>query len=299
MHCSFFFCCTFSFWLFIKKGRKAKNIIILATSKRSIKVYQKLLIKVKEKNKDVNVLFISIGGELAKHHNKDSFIKSNFNLFDYVFVQTEKIRSSFNRDNIDNILILKNYKKMDPVTNLPTKFQKPYKLVLLSRITEDKGVFILIDSVKKVNDSLGEIAFSLDLYGPIDKSIKRQLRKQIKENSFIKYKGIVAFNSTAHVLKEYFALCFISAYKGEGFPGTFVDSFYAGLPVIANNWGSNKELIQDGFNGYIVKDETDFIKKLIEIYNNPNIITSLRENCLMESKKYTFSEGEVLFDKII
>src|SRR5690606_29973646 len=69
--------------------------------------------------------------------------------------------------------------------------------------------------------------------------------------SYIRYKGSVNYVDSVDVLKKYFALLFPTQFKTEGIPGTIIDAYAAGLPVIASEWDSAHEIIDQGSTGYI------------------------------------------------
>ena len=72
-------------------------------------------------------------------------------------------------------------------------------------------------------------------------------------------------------------------------PGTIIDAFSAGLPVIATDWHFNGELIKNDITGYCY----DWTKKellaehMIYVMEHPSIINHMRRNCLLEAQKYT------------
>ncbi|MFR3494185.1 MAG: glycosyltransferase [Blautia sp.] len=70
------------------------------------------------------------------------------------------------------------------------------------------------------------------------KIVKKNGLNSCKASSpqYIRYKGMVPFNQSTEVLKNYDALLFPTYYEGEGFAGTIIDAFAAGLPVIASDW---------------------------------------------------------------
>ena len=89
-------------------------------------------------------------------------------------------------------------------------------------------------------------------------------------------------------IKDYYALLFPTYWDGEGFPGTIVDAFSAGLPVIATDWNCNAEIIENKKNGILYPNEeirnlTEAIKWML---NNKDSINELKSNCLISAKKY-------------
>ena len=159
-----------------------------------------------------------------------------------------------------------------------------------SRVIKEKGIEDAIKVVKDINDKNNKICFNLDIYGPIDKSYKEQFEEIIKNcPPYIKYKGVVDYKNTVNILKTYFCLLFPTYYVGEGIAGTIIDAFSSGVPVIATDWKYNKEIVEDGYNGYIYKtrENKELIEILEKIYKEPNLILQMKENCLETAKNYT------------
>jgi glycosyltransferase involved in cell wall biosynthesis len=166
--------------------------------------------------------------------------------------------------------------------------EKPYKLCTFSRVMREKGIEDAIEAVKKINSERNEIVCTLDIYGQIDKEYEERFQQLTKEfPDFISYKGLVDFDKSTEVLKNYFALSFPTYYEGEGFPGTVLDAFSSGIPVIATNWKYNSEVIRHGKVGYIYECGSEnlalILKKILE---NPDSISQMKTNCLLEAKKY-------------
>ena len=57
----------------------------------------------------------------------------------------------------------------------------------------------------------------------------------------------------------------VSTSKQEGLPVNIMEGLIAGLPVIVTDCRGNRDLITDGVNGYIVKDEQLLIKRILEL----------------------------------
>ena len=87
-------------------------------------------------------------------------------------------------------------------------------------------------------------------------------------------------------------MLFPTRFFTEGFPGSILDSYISGVPVIATNWLNAKEFIDDGETGYIVDFDNDeiFIDKVIYLINNPYLIAEIKANVI--KKRYIYSPDE-------
>ena len=99
------------------------------------------------------------------------------------------------------------------------------------------------------------------------------------------------FDESVKVLKDYFALLFPTKFFVEGVPGTIIDAYASGLPVISSKWESFADVVDDKITGYGYEfDNLAALKKLlIDIADNPLMITSLKKNCLLKVDYYSAS----------
>ena len=140
-----------------------------------------------------------------------------------------------------------------------------------------------------MNNLLGKNAFYLEIYGQIEETQKEWFNMlQTKLPKYIRYRGIIQYDKTTEVLKNYVAVVFPTYYPGEGFAGTLIDSLAAGVPVIASDWKYNSEIIISGWNGDIIKthDYKALANKLINIYNNIDDWNSMKLNAITQASKY-------------
>ena len=182
----------------------------------------------------------------------------------------------------------KNLKILDE-SELVYNTEKPYKLCTFSRVMKEKGIEDAINAVKTINEKYGETVFTLDIYGQVDSNQTKwfeNLQKTFPE--YVKYGGLVSFDKSTEVLKNYFALLFPTYYDGEGFAGTLIDAMVAGVPVIASDWKYNPEIVVDKKTGilYKTKNTAVFTDKLDYIYNNAEAWNTLKLNCIGDAKKY-------------
>lgn len=115
------------------------------------------------------------------------------------------------------------------------------------------------------------------------------LRKKFPD--YISYCGLISFEKSVETLKEYFALLLPTYYEGEGFAGTLIGAYSAGVPVIASDWKYNVELVNENV-GYVYKtrDNVAFTELLNAVATDPTMILKKKKSCLYEAKKYTVEE---------
>ena len=70
--------------------------------------------------------------------------------------------------------------------------------------------------------------------------------------------------------------------RKEGLPRVVLESIASGTPVIAAENEGSMEVIEDGFNGYIVpiKDSKAIAAKVRELYESPKKLQELSDNCI-------------------
>lgn len=165
----------------------------------------------------------------------------------------------------------------------------------------EKGIEDAIKAVKAVNESIGFQAYSLDIYGQID-NLQTEWFEDLQKKfpSYIRYGGLVPFDKSVDVLKDYFALLFPTYYEGEGFAGTLIDAFSAGVPVIASDWKYNAELVNEnvGFV-YPTGDQLAFVDILKAMAVDPTLLLCKKRLCLIEADKYKIDKAvQILVEQI-
>ena len=150
---------------------------------------------------------------------------------------------------------------------------------------KEKGIEDAVNAVNKINKLENRRVFILDIYGQIDKNQEEWFEKlQSRFPDFIRYGGLIPYDKSTDVLKNYFALLFPTYYEGEGFAGTLIDAMAAGVPVIASDWKYNKEIVEDGKTGIIMHNSLE--KELLNILQEKEQWMRMKKLCVLEAKKY-------------
>ena len=231
-----------------------------------------------------------IGGWLPDFLKKRKYLAKCLKRFDGIYVETNTMKTALEAQGFDNVFVMPNCKKLTVLTADELVYPQgtPYKLCTFSRVMKEKGIGTAVDIIKQVNDKLGYTAYSLDIYGQVDSAqIEWFDELQSKFPSYIRYGGLVPFDKSVDVLKEYFALLFPTYYEGEGFAGTLIDAFAAGVPVVASDWKYNAEIVSENV-GFIFPagDEQAFADILKKIALNPALVLAKKVRCLQEGENY-------------
>lgn len=193
---------------------------------------------------------------------------------------------------ITNTEVLPNSKPLRavPIDDGEPVRREPFNFCTFSRVSEDKGIERAIEAVSAVNRKYGRTVATLDIFGQPDKDYQQRFAElQAQFPDFIRYRGIVPYDQTVDCLKNYYAVLFPTTFDGEGFPGTLVDAFFSGVPVIATDWRHNAEILEHGKTGllYDYRDEHALCLSVEEAVQNPELFSQMRKNCIAESERYT------------
>lgn len=74
----------------------------------------------------------------------------------------------------------------------------------------------------------------------------------------------------------------------EGIPGTIIDAYAAGVPVISAKWESFDDVIEDYVTGigYEFNNINDLKRKLFDIIRSTGQINSLKLNCIKKVSSF-------------
>lgn len=227
--------------------------IFLLVSVNGMKVYFPLLHYL-NRITGKHIYHYVIGSELLALVENDRRLVKYLNSLDANWFEYESGTRRLQQYGVQNVVTVPNFKKITPISEA-TKYRaedQSYRFCTFSRVMREKGITEAIEAVARTNEENQKKIVSLDIYGPIDSSYQTEFEELLKSHSdCVTYKGCVDSQKSVDTLKNYYALLFPTRWMGEGFPGTVIDAFAAGLPVIATDWNANKEIIAHMKQGII------------------------------------------------
>lgn len=277
------------FFRTISALRHNKNVVMLPAYK-GIKFFTPILTFFNKFFKR-KLFYVVIGGWLADYLQDKKGLTKRLQKFDGIFVETNTMKTALENMGFKNIFVMPNCKELTILSEEQLIYpeNKPYKLCTFSRVSKEKGIEDAVNAVKSVNEQNDRIVYTLDIYGPIDKNQTEWFETlQLDSPDYIKYGGAVPYDKSVEVLKNYFALLFPTKSFTEGIPGTIIDAYAAGIPVISAKWESYDDVMKEKVTGigYSFNDICELETILNGAAINPISILSLKQNCLNEAESF-------------
>lgn len=238
------------------------------------------------------IIYWVIGGTIADRIYSGEYSAKPYCKVKFFLVEGLGMKQTFEKCGFCNVIVVPNFKDFDDSVvckNIPRDYKnRDIRFVFLSRILPEKGTDLILEACEVLGEKND---FVVDFYGPIEDSYSLKFLSKIKNLSMVHYKGFLDLRDVKNyaVLFEYDVMLFPTFWHGEGFPGVIVDSYIAGLPVIASDWNMNREIIEDGKTGWIIphKSLDALVKQMVYVINNSNELNQMRTNCVLRAKNFS------------
>lgn len=140
---------------------------------------------------------------------------------------------------------------------------RPYqrRLLFLSRVEKEKGIFTLIEAMKLLDNS-----YHLKIYGPLSGIEPDELHG---EN--YSYYGSVPSSDVSKTIADNDILILPTTWKAEGYPGVIIEAYSVGVPVISTPLGGIPEIMCNGKTGFFIPvNDANALAETIRRFNEDN-----------------------------
>lgn len=271
-------------------SRKCEKLIILP-DQNGIKIILPLVVIMRFLDLK-NIHYVVVGGWLPNLISNNKFLKVFAKSIECIHVETSTMKNALKKNGIENVDIMPNMKRLNILDKDSLFYEHtiPYKICTFSRVIKQKGIEDICSTIYKINSHYGKNIYELDVYGQIFDGYQQEFDSIVdKYKSCVKYKGIIDQNKSVEIIKNYFILAFPTLFKTEGIPGTIIDAYSSGVPILASKWDSCSDIIDNNKTGIVYKfsDKDDLYEKLVYIKENSNIILSMKNNCIDKASLYS------------
>lgn len=177
-----------------------------------------------------------------------------------------------------------------------------YILMQIGTIHEKRGLNFLLECTKEISTNIKNIL--LVQVGCEPEYIKKI--KQISEEMdildnvlplpMVKHEMVPAYLQVADIGVN---IMEANKYYERQTPQKIFEYFAMGLPVIANDLLSHRIYIENGLNGFIIKDEKEFKEVVMKLHNDKKLYESMSLNAREFAKEYDLDKINKRFGEII
>lgn len=284
----------------IKALRKSENIILMLTENGLRVSVPVLTLFNRIFNKRIH--YVVIGGWLPKFLEKQQRLEKQLKKFFQIYVETNTMKNALEEKGFHNISVMPNCKELTILKQEELIYQEkePLRICTFSRVMKEKGIEVLVDVVNEINSNKKSI--ELDIYGQIDsQQIEWFDGLKAQFGNSICYRGVIPFDKSVETLKNYFMLVFPTLFYTEGIPGTIIDGYAAGIPVLSSRWESYNDVVDENKSGigYEFNNKRALKETLLYCINNVEKLNDMKKYCLLKSEEFTIEQAmEVLFSKL-
>lgn len=230
-------------------------------------------------------------GAVDRYFREGKFSIDTYQFLDGIFVQGKSMENTLRTLGLSNAVYVPNSKFMPPVVQKSVCKDGKVHFVFISRIEESKGCNYIFSAVDILNNKGYAGQFDVTFYGKIENKIYGDAFLRLVENyESVNYRGLLDLSNLENynILAQYDVMLFPTYWPGEAFAGIFIDSYIAGLPVIASDWNLNAEIVEDGDTGWIipVHDVTALASRMQSVIDNPVVISEMSKKCMDMAKQY-------------
>lgn len=214
--------------------------------------------------REVNVLSVLKQFEKSQNFILNQLYANRFKFFDAIICQSKDMLADLQKNyNVDtsklhviNNPISSSFKLKTNTARRDNNLQ----FINVGRLSKEKGQERLIKMVSQI-----QLPFHLTIIGKGEE--KSNLLKLVVELGLENQITFIEFTSEVQKYLSNSDLYLQTSYV-EGFPNAVLESCAVGTPVIAIDApGGINEIIQPGINGYIAKDENEFINYIKNVFN--------------------------------
>ena len=181
------------------------------------------------------------------------------------------------------------------------KVQKPLNerdnlIGYIGRFSEEKGILNFVEAIPRILETRGEAAFLIGGDGQLRSQVEKHANKLSNK---AKYAGWIFHNELPHYLNE-LKLLVLPSYT-EGLPNIMLEAMACGTPVLATPVGSIPDVVKDGENGFIMKDNSAecIATNVIRALTHPNLEKIATNARTLVEKEFTYEKAVARYRDIL
>lgn len=271
--------------LLLLKLLLTNEVIIYLPGKKNLK-YLSPLVFALSKICNYKIIYPVVGGWLSQYLRGRKMLINHLSKVEIILVESKSLKKSLETNyHFKNVAWFPNF-RLHSFKSLANN-HKGIRLVFMARIMKEKGVNLIFEFLSKHLCTKSPV--SVSFYGPIKEEYREEFENQLQNCPIAKYFGVVEPDNVYSVLSQHDILLLPTFYEGEGFPGSIIDAYISGIPVIASKWKDIPEFIEDGRSGYTfdIQHKEDFYNLINRLIDDRQLLNSMKDFSKKKSEEYS------------
>lgn len=236
--------------------------------------------------------YFVVGGWLVELLEDKPCHRRKLSKIDGIHCETQFMKNALEKDyEFSNVDVFPNFRINDFHPKAHHEENK-LKLVFMARIIKMKGLDLIFELGNKIVEKGLQNQISIDFFGPQqnEDGDVEFFNSNITKYRFMKYYGPLEPSDINATLEKYDAMLLPTHFFTEGLPGSILDAYISGIPVIATKWKHATEFVDDGKTGLIIPFQDDgsaLFNAVMRLYEDPALLNKMK-GCAQE-KWHEFS----------
>lgn len=237
------------------------------------------------------IIYAVVGGWLSGFIESMPLHRFMLKRIEHILVENSIARDELHsKFGIDRVSVFPNFREdaTKPTFRVPDGI---LKLVFMARVNRKKGLDEIAGLCKFLTENSPDKNITLDIYGPMHEPDREWFESELDGRfSFVQYHGAVQPQDINGVLQGYDLLLLPTRYYTEGFPGSVLDAYRAGIPVLVTAWKHAREFVLDGKSGFIVDFDNPLpeLKDIVtRLSGDMSALVPMKKSAYVESLRYT------------
>lgn len=218
-------------------------------------------------------------------HNVLNIYKNNIDLY---LAPSEFIKNKFVEYGFepDKIKVLPYALDTDKYGNLPNKTVAQRYILYLGRLSEEKGIEVLIEAMKNIKN---KVLLKIVGEGSLLDDLKR--KKELEGLDNIEFVGFQSGDKLKQIISDSEFVVVPSVWY-ENSPLVIYEAMALGKTVIGSRIGGIPELIKEGVTGLLFEagDSRELATKIDYLLDNDKVLTRMGEAAKVESLRFGFDK---------
>lgn len=249
------------------------------------------------KFKKLNVYYLVVGGWIELFLQQNPKLITLLKKFKFIGVEipslADRLRNEYNLTQAD---FFPNFRLNNFKPEIRNK-NEGLKLVFMARIMMEKGLSLIFEVAEQFEKD--NVDIKIDFYGPISDADNEYFLNKVNLLSSVRYFGVLEPEEISSTINDYDALILPTKYDGEGFPGSILDAYISGVPVIVSNWKFLPEFVEEGKTGFIINNKGEFLDRVKYLYCNKKILLDMKASSHEKSKSFSSDSAWAVLSKYL